>query len=128
MLPTRDIDTHKRASGVLVVVAGSRGMTGAARLVREAAGRVGPGLVTVAAPEGDPRRSQADLTETTFLPLPETADGTVAAEALGPLLERLDSADALAIGPGLTTNDETARSFGRSCGARPCRSSSTRTA
>ena len=33
ILPERDIDTHKRATGVLVVVAGSRDMTGAAHLV-----------------------------------------------------------------------------------------------
>jgi NAD(P)H-hydrate epimerase len=106
-LPARNADTHKRASGVLVVVAGSRAMTGAARLIAMAAGRVGTGLVTVAAPEGAMPQIQAGLTEPTFLPLPETPEGTVAAEAIAPLLERLDSADALAIGPGLTTNDRT---------------------
>jgi NAD(P)H-hydrate epimerase len=106
-LPSRDPDTHKRASGVLVVVAGSRAMTGAARLIALAAGRVGTGLITVAAPEGVMPQIQSGLTEPTFLPLPETDDGTVAAEAVAPLLERLDAADALAIGPGLTTNDQT---------------------
>jgi ADP-dependent NAD(P)H-hydrate dehydratase / NAD(P)H-hydrate epimerase len=106
-LPGRDPDTHKRASGVLVVVAASRAMTGAARLIALAAGRVGTGLITVAAPEGTMPQIQAGLTEPTFLPLPETAEGTVAAEAVAPLLERLDAADALAIGPGLTTNEPT---------------------
>ena len=106
-LPARNADTHKRASGVLVVVAGSRAMTGAARLIALAAGRVGTGLVTVAAPEGAMPQIQAGLTEPTFLPLRESADGTVAADAVAPLLERLDAADALAIGPGLTTNEET---------------------
>jgi hydroxyethylthiazole kinase-like uncharacterized protein yjeF len=106
-LPTRNADTHKRASGVLLVVAGSRAMTGAARLIAMAAGRVGTGLVTVAAPEGVMPQIQDGLTEPTFLPLPETAEGTVAAEAVTSVLERLSSADALAIGPGLTTNEET---------------------
>jgi hydroxyethylthiazole kinase-like uncharacterized protein yjeF len=106
-LPRRDADTHKRASGVLVVVAGSRGMTGAARLIATAAGRVGAGLVTVAAPQGSMPQIQAGLTEPTFLPLPETDDGTIADEAVGTLLERLREADALAIGPGLTTNERT---------------------
>jgi ADP-dependent NAD(P)H-hydrate dehydratase / NAD(P)H-hydrate epimerase len=106
-LPARDTDTHKRASGVLVVVAGSRAMTGAARLIAKAAGRVGAGLVTVAAPEGSMPQIQGRLTEPTFLPLPETAEGTAAAEAAAPVLERLEAADALAIGPGLTTNDQT---------------------
>jgi NAD(P)H-hydrate epimerase len=106
-LPARDPDTHKRASGVLVVVAASRSMTGAARLIAMAAGRVGTGLVTVAAPEGAMPQIQAGLTEPTFLPLPETAEGTVAADSVAPLLELLEVADALAIGPGLTTNDQT---------------------
>jgi hydroxyethylthiazole kinase-like uncharacterized protein yjeF len=106
-LPSRDADTHKRASGVLVVVASSRAMTGAARLIARAAGRIGAGLVTVAAPEGTMPQIQAGLTEPTFHPLPETADGTVASEAVAPLLERLETADALAIGPGLTTNEST---------------------
>jgi ADP-dependent NAD(P)H-hydrate dehydratase / NAD(P)H-hydrate epimerase len=106
-LPLRTADTHKRASGVLVVVAGSRGMTGAARLIALAAGRIGAGLVTVAAPEGSLPQIQAGLTEATFLPLPETVDGTVASEATDLVWERLDAADALALGPGLTTNHGT---------------------
>jgi NAD(P)H-hydrate epimerase len=68
---------------------------------------MGAGLVTVAAPEGAMPQIQAGLTEPTFLPLPETAEGTVASEAVAPLLERLEAADALAIGPGLTTNGST---------------------
>jgi ADP-dependent NAD(P)H-hydrate dehydratase / NAD(P)H-hydrate epimerase len=107
-LPSRDSDTHKRASGVLVVVAGSRSMTGAPKLIAEAAGRIGTGLVTVAGPEGSMTAIQASLTEPTFLPLPETETGTVSEEAIEPLLERLGVADAVAIGPGLTTDRATA--------------------
>jgi ADP-dependent NAD(P)H-hydrate dehydratase / NAD(P)H-hydrate epimerase len=106
-LPSRDVDTHKRASGVVVVVAGSRAMTGAARLIARAAGRIGAGLVIVAAPEGAMPWIQAGLTEPTFLPLPETDAGTVADGALEPLLERLAAADALAMGPGMTTDPRT---------------------
>ena len=108
ILPERGIDTHKRATGVLLVVAGSRDMTGAAQLVAEAAGRIGAGLVQVAVPGAILPIVQARLVETTFLPLAETSDGSVALPALGLLLDRLESADALAIGPGLSTNDETA--------------------
>jgi NAD(P)H-hydrate epimerase len=108
-LPSRGMDTHKRASGVLVVVAGSRAMTGAARLIATAAGRIGAGLVTVGAPESALPAIQAGLAESTFLRLPETDRGTAAHEAVEPLLDRLSGADALAIGPGLTTDDETVR-------------------
>jgi NAD(P)H-hydrate epimerase len=50
---------------------------------------------------------QSRLVETTFLPLPETADGTVATSAFDVLAERLPEADAVAIGPGMTTQQET---------------------
>jgi NAD(P)H-hydrate epimerase len=114
VLPEREIDTHKRATGVVVVLAGSRHMTGAARLVAHGAGRIGAGLVQVAVPESILPIVQAGLAEATFLPLPETAAGTVAVSALGTLLDRLEAADALAIGPGLSTDEETADLIRRS--------------
>ena len=120
VLPLRQADSHKRASGVLLVVAGSRGMTGAAALIAAAAMRLGTGLVTVAAPASVLPTIQATLTEATFLPLPETTEGTVAAGALDLVLERLGGAHALALGPGLTSNEETAgfaRDLVRSCPA-----------
>jgi NAD(P)H-hydrate epimerase len=107
-LPTRAVDAHKRASGVLVVVAGSQTMTGAAHLIASAAGRIGAGLVTVAAAEGALPSIQAGLVEPTFLALPETTEGTVALDAVDVLLDRLEAADALAIGPGLGSHEDTA--------------------
>jgi NAD(P)H-hydrate epimerase len=108
VLPERSVDTHKRATGVLLVVAGSRGMTGAVRLIAQAAGRIGAGLVQVAVPESILPIVQAGLVEATFLALPETDHGTVADAALEPVLERLQGADALALGPGMSTDEETA--------------------
>jgi NAD(P)H-hydrate epimerase len=106
-LPRRPVDTHKRATGVLVVVAGSRGMAGAPTLVAEAAGRIGAGLVTIAAPAEIVPTIQSHLTEATFLPLPTTRSGSTSTDALSPVLELLGRADALAVGPGLTTDEET---------------------
>jgi NAD(P)H-hydrate epimerase len=48
VLPPRAVDAHKRASGTLVVVAGSRTMTGAVKLVARGAGRAGAGYIIVA--------------------------------------------------------------------------------
>jgi len=117
MLPARPPDTHKRDAGVVTVIGGSRLMTGAVSLMGEAAYRVGAGLVSVAVPEAILPVVQTALRETTFIPLPATDAGTVAGPA-----DRLDevvrSADAVAIGPGMTTDEETAsfiRSFVRSC-------------
>lgn len=117
MLPARPPDTHKRDAGVVVVIGGSRLMTGAVSLMGEAAYRAGAGLVSMAVPEGILPVVQTALRETTFIPLRATGAGTVA----GPV-DRLDevvrSADAVAIGPGMTTNEETGafiRSFVRAC-------------
>ena len=109
MLPTRRSQGHKRSSGVLLIVAGSRAMTGAPALIARAAGRVGAGLVTVATPHGSVPSVGSQVTEAIFLPLPETSEGTASLGALDQLLEAAEGADAVAIGPGLTRHDETAK-------------------
>ncbi|HSL12491.1 MAG TPA: NAD(P)H-hydrate dehydratase [Actinomycetota bacterium] len=101
--PSRAADSHKRASGVLVVVAGSRGMTGAPALIAEAAGRTGTGLLIVAAPASALDGVRATMTEAVTVPLDETDDGVVDEAAVPTILDALERADALAIGPGLTT-------------------------
>ena len=52
LLPRRLEDSHKGSYGHLLVMAGSRGKTGAAVLCCRGAMRVGTGLVTLAAPRG----------------------------------------------------------------------------
>jgi NAD(P)H-hydrate epimerase len=111
LLPIRETDTHKRAAGVVFVVGGSRLMTGAVCLAAEAAYRAGAGLVTVAVPKGVLPVVQSRLLETTFLALPETDDGTAAMGSLEVLADRLHEADAVAIGPGMTTQAETAETI-----------------
>ncbi len=105
-LPARPVDGHKRASGTLVIVAGSRSMTGAARLVARAAARAGAGYVVVAAPRSIVPVIQVEIEEAVFLPLAETATGTVSEESLGSVLEVLSDAHALAIGPGLSRSPD----------------------
>lgn len=105
--PARGPDTHKRRSGVVLVVGGSRRMTGAPRLVARGASRAGAGLVTVAAPHGALAVIQASLDEATFLPLPEGPEGSASEDAWETLSARLDGYDAVAVGPGLSTDGDT---------------------
>jgi len=107
LLPSRAPESHKRASGVVLVLAGSRAMTGAAVLATASAYRAGAGLVTLAVPQGILPVVEEAITEATFLPLPETDGGSASAEAWPPVLERLGGVDAVAVGPGLSTDPAT---------------------
>lgn len=107
LLPRRAPDDHKHRSGDVLVVAGSRRMTGAPRLVAEGAYRAGAGLVHVAVPAGILPVVQGGLAEAVYLPLPEGPAGTVAETAWEVLAGRMERFDAVAIGPGLTTEEET---------------------
>jgi ADP-dependent NAD(P)H-hydrate dehydratase / NAD(P)H-hydrate epimerase len=108
LLPVRAGDTHKRATGVVMVLAGSRTMTGAAALAGSAAYGAGAGLVTLAVPGSILPVVQGSVAEATFLALPETEAGTVAEGAWTVLEERLHDVDVVAAGPGLTTDPSTA--------------------
>lgn len=108
LIPRRAEDSHKRRSGVILVVAGSRRMTGAPQLVAMGAHRAGAGLVTVAVPDGALPAVQAGVAESTYLPLPEGPEGAVAARAWNLLAERLRDVDAVALGPGLSTDGQAA--------------------
>lgn len=106
-LPARPVGAHKGDFGRVLVVAGSRGMTGAACLAAEAAARAGAGLVTLALPESLHEIAEIKLTEVMTVPLPETKEQTLSRDALPVVRSLMEKADVLALGPGLSTNSET---------------------
>lgn len=108
-LPVRPRDAHKGDFGNLLVVAGSRGMSGAARLVGMAALRTGAGLVKVATPESIRAEVASYSPEIMTIGLPETQTGTIAASALATLKPYVEWADVIALGPGFGQHEETAR-------------------
>jgi hydroxyethylthiazole kinase-like uncharacterized protein yjeF len=109
ILPTLPPDAHKGDAGRLVVVAGSVGMTGAAALCCEAAMRMGAGLVYLCCPESLNDILEVKLTEPITRPMPETDARTLSLAAAEPILALANTADALVLGPGLSTHPETAR-------------------
>ncbi len=104
----RKSDTHKGDYGRIFIIAGSRGMTGAAALTSLGALRGGAGLITLAVPESLNEIMERKLTEVMTLPLPETADGSFSLDAYDTLLEWSNKSDIVIIGPGLSRNSETA--------------------
>ena len=108
LLPVRPPYSHKGTYGKALVVAGSPNYVGASALASQAAYRSGAGLVTLGAARGLLPILASKLTETTFLPLPEDAEGAVGEGALAPLLAGLGGYDALLVGPGLGRRPGTA--------------------
>jgi len=110
-LPSRPAGAHKGRFGHVLIVAGSRGMTGAAVLCARAALRAGCGLATVAVPESQQPAVAAQLVEAMTFALPETEAGTLRAEAAGRLqaLNKERDFRVLAMGPGLGSHPEVAR-------------------
>ena len=92
---------------------------GAAILAASSAYRAGAGLVTLAVPESILPIVEAAITEATFLPLPETENGTVSEGAWGTLRDRLEGVGSAAIGPGLTTDPSTVALVRRVVGESP---------
>ena len=99
ILQPRESDSHKGDYGHVLVVAGSRGKTGAAHLAAVGALRSGAGLVSVATPQSAQPIVAAMGAEYMTVPLEENGDGTVAAGAVESVLEL--EPDVIAVGPGL---------------------------
>jgi hydroxyethylthiazole kinase-like uncharacterized protein yjeF len=100
-LAPRAADSHKGTYGHVLIVAGSRGMSGAAVLCAGGALRGGAGLVTVATSETvQPIVSAAQPCALTFA-LPANAEGRISAAAEPALMAAAGQATVLAVGPGL---------------------------
>jgi ADP-dependent NAD(P)H-hydrate dehydratase len=101
VLPPRASDSNKGNFGRILIIAGSRGMSGAAILCSSAALRAGAGLVRVAVPAeilptvagGNPCYTTAGL--------PQDADGRLTAAARTELFALEPAQDVFAVGPGL---------------------------
>jgi NAD(P)H-hydrate epimerase len=100
-LSSRAPDANKGTFGRVLVVAGSRGMSGAAVLCATAALRGGAGLVRLAVPSGIlPIVAAANPCYTTA-PLPEDEQGQLASAALPEVLELVRGNSVAELGPGL---------------------------
>lgn len=103
LLGPREPDSHKGKYGHVLVVAGSRGKTGAAAMTGIAVLRCGGGLSTVASSASAIASIAAFSPEVMTHALAETADGSIARDASLPL----EKMTVLAVGPGLGTHADT---------------------
>ncbi len=107
LLPSRPRDAHKYSAGKVLVIAGSRLFTGAPLMTALAALRSGAGAVVLAFPASIQQVLARRLMEIIMVPVTETAAGSIGLGALPELRDRGAWADAIALGPGLSRDEET---------------------
>jgi len=104
--------SFKNSHGHALVVAGSRGFTGAAVLCGNAAMKSGAGLVTIATPaSAQSSIAAAVMPEVMTTALAETDRGVVSDQAIDHLMQLASKATVIAIGPGLSAEDERTSRF-----------------
>ncbi len=106
-LRSRPRNSHKGNYGHVMVIAGSRGKSGAAILASRGALRMGAGLVTAAIPEAIGAIVAAGQAELMTEPIADRDghfDGQYVPDVLAKLIE---GKDALAVGPGIGQSDDT---------------------
>ena len=107
-------DSYKNTHGHALIIAGSRHMTGAPVLTSEAAMHAGAGLVTLATPASAHAAVAARaMPEVMTAALAETEAGAVSEAAFAEVKRLTERANVLALGPGLTADDELTRRFVR---------------
>lgn len=105
-------DSFKNTHGHVLVIAGSRGYTGAAVLCGNAAMRAGAGLTTIATPNSAQSTIAGSvMPEVITTALAETDRGAVSDTAIDYVSQLSSKATVVAIGPGLTSSDERTRNF-----------------
>jgi NAD(P)H-hydrate epimerase len=97
----RPASVDKRSFGHLFIVGGSAFMPGALLMAVQAAVRSGVGLVTAFAPASVAATLAAQVPEAIWVPWPESSHGTLNPRAISLLLDRVDQATAVLLGPGL---------------------------
>lgn len=97
----RPAAVDKRAFGHLFIVGGSAYMPGALLMAVQAAVRSGVGLVTAFAPASVASALAAQVPEAMWIPWPETGNGTLSPHAMPLLLDRINNASAVLVGPGM---------------------------
>jgi len=107
ILPKRKKDSHKGDYGRAGIVAGKKGMTGAAYLATMAALRAGSGLVYAIVPDTISQILSIKLTEAIIRPVEDKQKGYFILDSLDEIMEVIKDMDVIAVGPGIGVNEET---------------------
>jgi NAD(P)H-hydrate epimerase len=107
LIPQRSPQVHKWSVGSVFIIAGSKGMAGAAILAAKGALRMGAGIVKLALPRSINDIVQTHIPECLTLPLLETEKGAISLDSLPLIKEEISRFDVVLLGPGISRNGET---------------------
>ena len=107
MLFDVDTETYKHRQGKVLIVAGSKGMTGAAVLTTFGALRSGAGLTVTCAPESIEDIYERTIIEGMTVGCPDEGLGYLIHESFDTIAEKFEWCDAIVIGPGLGRDSKT---------------------
>ncbi len=100
LMPKRYDNSHKGNYGKVLIVGGSKGMTGAPTMAAEAALKCGVGLVTVGVPQSLNNILEVKLCEAMTMPLSDN-NGEISEDSVDAILKKMEQSDALVFGPGI---------------------------
>ncbi len=106
-LPSRRPDMHKGDAGRVLLVAGSRGMPGAAVMTALSAFRIGAGLVYAAVPERIRGFFHKRIMEGVLVPLPESEQDCLTLSALPHIMRAAKGKNVISLGPGIGLDPDT---------------------
>ncbi len=112
LLPYREPGGNKGTFGKVLVVAGSRNMSGACKLCTESAYRAGAGMVKAVTPEENRLAVQLGVPEALLLPYPAWEEEGLSGQSREmeeKMREAFAWADAVVAGPGIGTGKEAER-------------------
>lgn len=105
-IPKRVADSHKGTYGKAAVIAGSRGLSGAAILTCLAALNSGIGVIELFMPESIDLIISTKVVEIITKPLKETQKGTIDLSSIAEVVQGIEESDVVAIGPGCGNSNE----------------------
>lgn len=104
----RAFDCNKGDFGRVLIIAGSRNMSGCVYLCAQGAVEAGAGLVTAAFPDCIYNSAAPKLNEPLMLPLTSNAQGGISSSCTEILKEKISSASVIALGCGMGTWEDSA--------------------
>ena len=107
LFPKRHKTSYKYSNGKVLIIGGSRGLSGAIAMSSLSAIKSGAGGVVAAIPKSISTIFNRKLYEVMTVDLDETDEGTIKSDQFDKVKKRMDWADTVLLGPGISSNENT---------------------